>query len=48
MRDHDDIECHYNFKIDKESISIFKRIVIVDESSLISISTKTKFHHLHL
>ncbi len=46
--DHDDIECHYNFKIYKESISIFKRIVIVDEGRLISISTKTKFDHLHL
>lgn len=46
ISDHDDIKCHYNFIIDKESISIFKRIVIVDENRLISIWTKTKYDHL--
>jgi hypothetical protein len=35
ISDHDDIKCHYNFIIAKESISIFKRIVIVDENRLI-------------
>ena len=37
ISDHDDIKCYYNFIIDIDSISIFKRIVIVDENGLISI-----------